>query len=243
MDVFRRKELKFVITPEQRQALLPLLEEKMLPDPYGPGTIRNIYFDTADDRLIRKSLEKPAYKEKLRLRCYDDGHRTVFLEMKKKYKGIVYKRRMQMTQAQAMDFMAFRGPLPQDSQIGRELCYFRDFYKDLTPKVYLSYDRQGWFSKTDPGLRITMDCNIFFRRESLQLTQPPGGQPVLAPEFTLLEVKAENAVPLWLSNALTENMIRQVSFSKYGRAYLLGLQADINEKRGIDYAKPVLLYL
>ncbi len=243
MDVFRRKELKFVITDQQKQALLPLLQEKMIPDPYGPSTLRNIYYDTADHRLIRRSLEKPVYKEKLRLRCYDDGQQAVFLEMKKKYKGIVYKRRMEMTEAQALAFMERRGPLPRDNQIGRELCYFRDFYRDLTPKVYLSYDRQGWFSKADPGLRITMDRNICFRRCELRISQPPGGQRILAEDLTLLEVKAENAVPLWLSKALNENQIRQISFSKYGRAYLLGLQEDTNEKRGIEYAKPVLLYL
>ncbi len=244
MDVFCRKELKFIIRERQRQLLEAVLSEKMLPDPHGPATVRNLYFDTPDHRLIRRSLEKPVYKEKLRLRAYDRGQGTVFLEMKKKYKGIVYKRRISLTEQQALDFMERRAPLPQDGQIARELLYFRDFYGNLQPQVYLSYDRVAWFSREDPGLRLTMDRNILFRRDGLEISREPGGQPVLGREWTLLEVKAENAIPLWLTELLNTACIRQTSFSKYGRAYQLGLCGEIQEKRGMNHAAThILQYL
>ncbi len=243
MDVFCRKELKFIIDSQQLEALRPLLSEKMVSDPYGPGTVRNLYFDTPDDRLIRRSIEKPVYKEKLRLRCYDEGQGDVFLEMKKKYKGVVYKRRIRLTEQAALDFVSGRTALLKDSQIGREMQYFRDFYGALMPKVYLSYHREGWFSREDRGLRITVDSNILFRREALYLSVPPGGRRILGEPWYLLEVKAENAIPLWLTQALNAAHIRQISFSKYGRAYQLGLMEQNQEKRGRNYADSVLLYL
>ena len=95
-NVFKRYELKYLLTPAQRDAVLLGIAPYMQLDRYGHTTIRNIYFDTGDYRLIRRSIEKPAYKEKLRVRSYrlvgsDD---TVFVELKKKYDGVVYKRRI-----------------------------------------------------------------------------------------------------------------------------------------------------
>lgn len=233
MDVFCRRELKFLIDEDQRKALEQVFSEKMVPDRFGHSSIRNIYYDTPDFRLIRRSLEKPVYKEKLRLRCYGDGG-PVFLEMKKKYMGIVYKRRVALTEPEAEAFLARRGSLP-DTQIGREMVYFRDFYKNLQPQVYLSYERDAWFSKADPGLRITIDDDIAYRCSGLRLTQAPGGQAILPEGVSLMEVKAENAIPLWLTELLAGLKIARVSFSKYGRAYEQTLQAKLRENRGFDY--------
>ena len=162
MYVFRRRELKFLLDGRQREELEQLLREYMVPDKYGRSTICNLYYDTEDFRLIRHSLEKPVYKEKLRLRSYGvvEPGTDVFLEMKKKYQGIVYKRRMQVTEEEAKAFMERSAPLPQDNQIGRELIYFRDFYGDLEPRVHLSYEREAWFGKEDAGFRMTLDQNI-----------------------------------------------------------------------------------
>ena len=171
MDVFRRRELKFLINQTQRDALQRLLEEKMVPDKFGKKTICNLYYDTPDFRLIRRSLEKPVYKEKLRLRSYGriEPGVDVFLEMKKKYKGIVYKRRVKVSQEEAMAFMERRAPLPKDSQISRELIYFRDFYENLEPRVYLSYDREAWYDPCDSGFRMTLDRNISYRTPNFDL--------------------------------------------------------------------------
>lgn len=229
MDVFCRKELKFLIDESQRRQLEQVFAQRMLPDPFGHSSIRNIYYDTPDFRLIRRSLEKPIYKEKLRLRCYgDDG--PVFLEVKKKYKGIVYKRRIRVSEAQATAFLAYRGTVP-DTQIGREMVYFRDFYKNLQPQMYLSYERDAWYSEADPGLRITVDRDIRYRDRELHLTEGPGGQTILPPGRYLMEVKAENAIPFWLTQLLAQLRITKISFSKYGSAYTRQLQ----RKRGYDY--------
>lgn len=229
MDVFCRKELKFLIDEPQRRQLEQVFAQRMLPDAFGHSSIRNIYYDTPDFRLIRHSLEKPLYKEKLRLRCYGNGG-PVFLEVKKKYKGIVYKRRIRISEPEAAAFMEHRGMIP-DTQIGREMVYFRDFYQNLQPQVYLSYERDAWYSKTDPGLRITIDEDIRYRDSNLHLTEGPGGQTILPPDRYLMEVKAENAIPLWLTELLAELKISKISFSKYGSAYTRELQ----KKRGYDY--------
>lgn len=233
MDVFCRKELKFLVDEDQRRQLEAVFAQRMIPDKFGHSSIRNIYYDTSDFRLIRHSLEKPVYKEKLRLRCYGDS-KEVFLEVKKKFKGVVYKRRIALTECEAEAFMEFRGSIP-DTQIGREMVYFRDFYRELKPQVYLSYERDAWFSKDDPGLRVTIDNQIRYRYSELHLDQAPGGREILPPGLSLMEVKAENAIPVWLMALLAQLKISKISFSKYGRAYLMELPGKINEGRGKHY--------
>lgn len=238
MDVFRRRELKFLVTREQRTALQRLLEEKMVPDKYGRSTICNLYYDTPDYRLIRHSLEKPVYKEKLRLRSYGriGPGVDVFLEMKKKYKGIVYKRRVKVSQEEAMAFMERRAPLPKDSQIARELVYFRDYYKTLEPRVYLSYEREAWYDPVDSGFRMTLDRNIRYRTTDFDLRSDYDGQALLPPDMSLLEVKASGGIPMWLTEHLSQQKLHKQSFSKYGTAYLQMLEEQIKESRGRSYA-------
>ena len=238
MDVFQRRELKFIVNARQRAALEELMLQHMEPDKFGNSTICNLYYDTPDYRLIRHSLEKPVYKEKLRLRSYGqikDGV-DVFLEMKKKYKGVVYKRRIKLTEEQARAFLERGEPLPEDSQIAREMVYFRDYYKTLAPRVYLSYERQAWFSTEDPGFRVTLDRNIRFRTSDMTLYAPVGGEQILPPELSLLEAKASGGVPLWMVEHLSKNGIHKQSFSKYGRAYQRLLQEKLAESRGKTYA-------
>jgi hypothetical protein len=143
----------------------------------------------------------------------------VFLELKKKYKGVVYKRRIKVTESEAIAFMNRTGALSKQNQISREMLYFRDFYQTLSPKVYLCYDREAWFDPVDKGFRMTLDRNVRYRTSDLSLSAPFGGDDILKPDQTLLEVKAEGAVPLWLVELLTGEEIRKQSFSKYGRAY------------------------
>lgn len=238
MDVFRRRELKFLVSQEQRDSLELLLQEKMVPDKHGRSTICNLYYDTPDYRLIRHSLEKPVYKEKLRLRSYGTiaPGVDVFLEMKKKYKGIVYKRRVKLTQEEAMAFMQRQAPLPKDTQIGRELEYFRDFYKTLEPRVYLSYEREAWYDPNDYGFRMTLDRNIRYRTTDLDLAAPVEGELILPPELSLLEVKASGGIPMWLTEHLSSIRLHKQSFSKYGTAYQQMLEAYLTESRGRTYA-------
>ena len=232
---FERRELKYRITDAQRAALEAAFDARMVPDEHGESTICNIYYDTADYRLIRASLEKPAYKEKLRLRSYGvtEPGGEVFLELKKKYKGIVYKRRITLPEDAAGEFIAGRAPLGEHGQIGREIEYFTAFYTPLLPAVHLSYERSAWFSREDRDLRITFDKNIRFRQEDVSLTLPAGGRRILPEGESLMEIKAAAALPLWLVSELDTLGIYQSTFSKYGEAYkaiLAGAQKTFGGK-------------
>ena len=236
-SIFQRHELKFLVSDAQRAALESLFDTTMTPDPYGESTICNVYYDTPDFRLIRASLEKPIYKETLRLRSYGPAQpeSQVFLELKKKYDGIVYKRRIALAAQDAEDYFEKNAPLPVQSQIGREIDYFRAFYKDLQPALYLSYDRCAYFSVESRDLRVTFDRHIAWRRGGMRLTAPAGGREVLAPGYSLMEIKAADAIPFWLAEALSRGGIRQTTFSKYGEAYKTILSEQMNyEEAGND---------
>lgn len=233
-SIFQRHEVKYLVDSRQRAILEQAFRMHMVPDPHGESTICNIYYDTPDFLLIRTSLEKPVYKEKLRMRSYGrvKGEQGVFLELKKKYKGVVYKRRIDLPQWQAQAYMDGRIDLPGDSQIGREIDWFCHFYEDLQPAVYLCYDRSAYFSAEDPNLRATFDKNICWRREDMDLTAPTGGQHLLLPRQSLFEVKTASAIPLWLVEALEAGQVRQASFSKYGEAY----KQILKERSGVTCA-------
>lgn len=219
--IFQRYELKYQMNHEQKQRLLDVLGDTLRPDRFGRSTICNIYFDTADCRLIRRSLEKPVYKEKLRLRSYGVSapDSAVFLELKKKYQDVVYKRRVSLQEAEAMDCLLSGAPLPEPSQIGREIDYFRSFYRELFPTVVLSYEREAYFFADDPGLRLTFDETILWRDEDFSLCSEVYGTPVLTPGQVLMEVKTSGSIPMGLARLLSENRIFKTSFSKYGAAY------------------------
>lgn len=220
-NVFKRYERKYIITPEQYEGLMPLIDEYMRGDEYGRSTICNIYFDTPSHMLIRNSIDKPVYKEKLRLRSYGvpDQDSNVFIEIKKKFKGIVYKRRINMTYREAIDYLCHGAPPKKDSQIAREISWFINFYKGIAPAMIITYERVAYFSKEDPNLRITFDENILWRNWDLDLTLGVYGNKLLPDGYHLMEVKIPDAMPLWLSSKLDELKVFPTSFSKYGNAY------------------------
>lgn len=234
MDVFRRRELKFLLSDAQCSAIQAVLHDRMEPDCHGVSTICNLYYDTPDYRLIRHSLEHPIYKEKLRMRCYGiaSPNADIFLELKKKYKGVVYKRRIKVTEPEGIAFMNRTGHLRNENQISREILYFRDFYETLSPKVYLCYDREAWYDPVDRGFRMTLDRNVRYRTTDLSLASPFGGREIIDPGLTLLEVKAEGAVPLWLVELMNREQIYKQSFSKYGKAYEQMLRAHLALQKG-----------
>jgi len=221
-NIFRRYEIKYILTASQRLDLESEMKGKMGIDKYGRTTIRNIYFDTDDNRLIRTSLDKPEYKEKLRVRSYsrvseDDD---VFVELKKKYESVVYKRRIALPEFEAMDWLAAGGDRPLDTQICKEIDYVRTFYRDLAPKVFLSYEREAYYPVDGSDIRITMDSNILGRSHDLSLRSGVYGKNVIGRDLTVLEVKVTDAMPLWLIRFLNGNGIHKTSFSKYGMYYM-----------------------
>lgn len=219
--VFMRYELKYSLSPQQKQRVLEAMEDFMEPDRYGRTTIRNLYFDTDNYRLIRRSLDKPAYKEKLRLRSYGPAgpDSAVFVELKKKYEEVVYKRRVSLPQRQAMDWLLGQEKCPLDTQIAREVNYFLDFYQTLRPAVFLSYERQAFFAKDGSDFRVTFDENILCRQESVSLEAPVYGTPILPEGKCLMEIKCSGGIPLWMTQVLSREKIFKSSFSKYGTAY------------------------
>lgn len=220
-NVFKRYELKYLITKEQQKLLLAVMEEYMEPDKFGRSTICNIYFDTPNKMLIRHSNEKPIYKEKLRVRSYGVANpdTTVFVELKKKYKSVVYKRRINLSESVAMDYLKDGIKPNTKNQITKEIDYFCKFYEGIEPALFMSYERKAFFSKSDLNFRMTFDENILCRDYDLSLTSGTYGTPILDKHKVLLEVKTVLGIPLWLTDFLSENKLYKTSFSKYGTAY------------------------
>ena len=218
-NVFERVEKKYRLNQKQYDMFLHAAEERIHRDEYGLHTIRNIYYDTSHYDLIRRSIDKPKYKEKLRLRGYgeigDDSE--VFLEIKKKYQGVVYKRRAKLPITQARIYLESGIFMEKKSQILREIDYFIRFYQPR-PKVYLAYDREAFIGNGDENLRITIDRNIRSRSHRLELSYD-GECEILNPGEYLMEIKVSDAYPMWLANLLGELMIYPISLSKYGAVY------------------------
>ena len=227
---FQRYEFKYLMDLRQLQAVLSAMAPYMVPDEYSHSSIRNLYLDTPDYRLIRRSLERPVYKEKLRVRSYDRAgeQAPVFVELKKKYQLVVYKRRISLPQEQALACMEGRQPWP-DSQIGAELAYTMDFYKTLRPAVFLSYERDSFRGVEDEEFRVTFDSQIRYRQEELTLDSDTWGTPILPSGQVLMELKVAGGLPLWMAHVLSEQRIFKTSFSKYGAAYQ---DIMLNRQRG-----------
>ena len=219
-SVFRRYELKYLMDVEQADAVLDALERHMELDRFGLSTIRNIYFDTPNYLLARNSIARPIFKEKLRFRSYGVPSKedVIFVELKKKYDSVVYKRRLAMPLGDAMDWFCANGEGP-DTQIGEEIGYIKVRYPDIRPAMFLSYDREAYRSKDDDDLRITIDRNILARTEDLDLSSETGGCPVLPEGYILMEIKTMYGYPDWLTSVLSSNHLYKSRFSKYGNAY------------------------
>lgn len=218
---FERKEIKYIITRRQHDDLLYALEGRMQADQFGVTRICNIYFDTMDFRLIRESIEKPLYKEKLRLRTYGvpNDESPAFVEVKKKFNKIVYKRREIMPYAEAVSFLVDRKRPENMTQILKEIDHMLDFYEGLAPAMDIFYDRQAYFGTEDPRLRMTFDTNIAYRMEKLDLKNGSFGDTLMNGSFYILELKLTDAMPLWLSAILDGLGIFPGSYTKYGNAY------------------------
>ncbi|MNO13803.1 VTC domain protein [compost metagenome] len=245
IEVFNRYENKYLLDHAAYQKLYNDLLEYMEPDDYNKQhefySITNLYYDTAHDSLIRSSLAKPKYKEKLRLRAYGipNQETRVYLEIKKKVFGLVNKRRTSLKLQEAYDFVA-TGVEPEyqdymNKQVIEEIKYFLSRY-ELMPKVYLSYERKALFCKNNRDLRITFDTNIRSRRYDLKLEHGTHGEYLMPQGQWLMEVKAEKTIPVWLAKMLSEHRMYRTSFSKYGNEYKKMLMDSKIERESALYA-------
>ncbi len=226
---FKRYENKFLLNKEQYDALIPRLLEYMNPDEHcklGKNyNIYNIYYDTTDNQVIRHSISKPYYKEKLRLRSYNipkNPGDKVFLEIKKKIGSVVNKRRVVLTLEEANKFLELgERPKAKDyisEQVINEIEYYLRNNK-VSPKVYISYSRKAFFGKEDRDFRVTFDSKIITRRDNLNLEKGNFGEELLEKDQYLMEIKILGAIPLWLVRVFSELSIYSTSFSKYGNEY------------------------
>lgn len=232
---FKRYEKKYLVTQQQYNALAKVFAARMVPDRFAESTISNIYYDTPDFRLIRRSLDRPAYKEKLRLRTYrtPGADTEAFVEIKKKYDHIVYKRRIAMTYSEAQAYLD-GGAAPEQSQISREIDWFLHFYKGIQPAMCICYDRLALFDKYQPELRVTFDSGIRWRMDDLDLSSGSAGEQLLPHDTCLMEIKIPGTTPLWLARVLSENAIFPTHFSKYGAAYQTMLREDRSPQFGSE---------
>ncbi|MGN0400231.1 MAG: VTC domain-containing protein [Blautia sp.] len=231
---FERYEKKYLLSQEQYENLKLCTERRLIPDEYGKKTICNIYFDTPSARIIRASMEKPIYKEKLRLRSYGvpEQDSMVFVELKKKYKGVVYKRRETMGLEAAEEYL-YRGRKPEKgSQVLREIDWFLNYYGEIRPNMYISYDRIALYDVEKPELRVTFDWNILWRDYQLKLQKGSWGNSILDENQYLMEIKIPGAMPVWLGKILDELELYPASFSKYGKAYEMQQTQKIRKNGG-----------
>lgn len=222
---FKRFEKKYMLDEEQYKNFIYAVNEHMKMDGYGEHTISNIYFDTDNFDLIRNSLEKPVYKEKLRLRTYGmvDTDTPAFFEIKKKFDGIVYKRRIEVKYGDILELIntmeksSYNSLIYEFNQIYKEINYFYKIYNPK-PKVVIAYDRCAYYSE-DSELRLTIDKNIRFRDIELDLRLGSHGINILPSNYYIVEIKSPDAMPMWLVNTISNNQMYPTSYSKYGEYY------------------------
>ena len=218
---FERIEKKFWMSRKQYHELLPLLEKKMNHDEYGIVTICNIFYDTPDYALIRRSIERPYFKEKLRLRSYGlpTDADMVFVEIKRKLDGIGYKRRIQVPFYQAKNLLQGKPIGCENAQIEKEILAFVNRYHP-EPMVYLSYQRYAMTAKDNPDFRVTIDQNLQYRMDDVENPDETQMQPIMDDKtMVLMEIKALGAIPMWLTDELSRLKIYQAPFSKIGTCY------------------------
>ena len=227
---FKRYEIKYQLTEAQYDRLREAMAAYMVPDEWGASTVCNVYYDTPSKLLIRRSLEKPVYKEKVRIRSYGalKPGAPVFLELKKKSEGVVYKRRATMDMERAARFL--RGEGDPQTQIERELDFAVRRYGGLVPSVYLAYDREAFYARDDHEFRMTFDRRVRYRTSDMDLSMSDAGTQILPDGKVILEVKCAGAMPLWLVRFLSAEKLYKTRFSKYGTAYQQMLAAELKQR-------------
>ncbi|MDR0963769.1 MAG: polyphosphate polymerase domain-containing protein [Clostridium sp.] len=217
---FLRVEKKYILNEAECQTVLAAITPYMSAEQYGEHTILNVYYDTPDFRLIRASIEKPLYKEKLRLRAYGSvtDQSEVFIEIKKKFKGVVYKRRVGLPLQEASAFMHSGVRDPGTQQVLRETDWMLNLY-GLTPAAAISYDRIAFVGNENPEFRLTIDKNLIGRTTSLDLSKGAVGDAIIDPDKRVMEIKTAGGMPLWMARLLSDMRIYPTSFSKYGEYY------------------------
>lgn len=241
----RRGELKYLMTEEVYRMFRAASQEYLEPDSFACSLVSSLYLDNDDNAIIRRSLEKPPYKEKLRIRTYVDEPGpgdTCFFEIKKKFKGTVFKRRVEMTLGEALSFCR-NGKRPEETltalsdadrrtalQILQEIEWLFMLYGDLRPSFLVSCKRLSLKEKTTDSLRITFDRDLRWSFDRQREFLGSATNALIDPASRIMEIKSTKGMPFWLIEVLNELELRPQSFSKVGKSYGAWLQKTKGSK-------------
>lgn len=219
LTIIDRFEQKYFITDSDYKKLMRKINDKLEKDKYFKETIYNVYFDNDSNELINRSMDKPMYKEKVRLRSYEipKNDTVVFLEIKKKFDDYGNKRRIEITHKEALDYIEKRKIPKCNKQIMNEIDYCFNKY-NLKPIVSINYDRLAYYFKEDPSYRITFDNNVRYSFNDVSLKDLSDSN-LLFENGYIMEVKTLNGLPLWFNKILDELRIYPTSYSKIGKIY------------------------
>lgn len=225
LEIFSRKEQKYLITRRQHEELVERIGPKMRNDKNGVNgrySVTSLYFDNNEKGIYFETKNKLKYRQKLRLRVYDDADldSKAFFEVKQKHNKVVNKRRMLLPLGEAYRYLEEDGQAGLDhyktsnTQVLKEIDYFRKFYK-LRPEMVVSYSRHALHGLDDDGLCITFDFDLRCRKDDLHIENGPYGENFIDEDLVVLEVKVDDSVPLWLARILQELQCEQRSASKF----------------------------
>ncbi|SFE49436.1 polyphosphate polymerase domain-containing protein [Alteribacillus iranensis] len=241
-EIFQRYELKYLIPFHVYEEIAETLirSNKMRYDKFGDGlgryNIVSLYFDSEDKKIYYETRNKLNFRQKLRLRVYDDAtlDSPSFLEVKQKFNKVVNKRRTKLPLRKAYEYLKAEAKNdvsqfePTNVQIMKEAESFRSLYH-LQPRVVVSYDRQAFHGIEDSDLRVTFDYNLMARDNNLRIEDGPDGVHFVDPNLVVMEVKVSQSVPLWLSRLLSEFQCPRQSVSKFCTS--IDLMEDIAAKK------------
>ena len=253
--IFERREKKFLVEQQRLESFLNKIHTHLTPDERGVTKVSSLYYDTPENTLISRSLEKPVYKEKLRIRAYGEvsSDSIVFVELKKKFKGIVYKRRfgcalndsyafMQNGKGMSDTFLCsqeMQGQTMSDTTLAKrnylEVKACKNRYRKLEPKMLIVTNRLALYTNDGSGVRLTIDFQPCFDSQNLKLDSQAPHQSLIDEDVCILEIKSANALPMWMIEAMSEARIRPQSFSKYGHAFKIS--KEVNMAKGSEMAK------
>ena len=209
---FERYEKKYIISKTQASEMIAFLKLHMAldrhhnPEHIVPYKIHSYYLDDHEAHIIKKSIEKPSYKEKYRLRWYNDLTK-LFLEVKIKHLKRSHKKRFEITQKE-LELQDYRTLIKTSYHYG----YLNALtHASIEKYCLIDYERIA-FDDTDKGIRVTFDFNVSYTFDN-------ASYPLHDEDFVILEIKYRDAFPIFLSSYLSEHKIYSRSLSKIGRSY------------------------
>ncbi len=227
---FNRFELKYVLSLEQVKALKEDLKQHVEPDKnwgWEAYMLASLYYDTEDYRFYWEKIEGLKFRRKLRIRRYvtDEpltDNSIVYVEIKQRVDRVTQKRRVPIKYKEALELIHEekipKWYSPQDNEVMNEILNLLKTY-ELKPSAITTYKREAFFWKeADRGLRITFDTEVGFKQKDLDLANPHMEWYMVPPKFCILEIKANEKIPYWVTELVANHGIKLVRVSKYCQA-------------------------